>query len=349
YQSSYEYTEDGGYAMSTSFNGEGALTSAIHYVISEEETLLYLLEGHGEQELSSGFREFIEDANISMDNLNLLTEGGVPADCDCLVVNGPSVDVSRAEAEILGEYLEDGGRMLLMTACLEEELPNLAGVMKEYGVSQTKGMIVEGNRNYCIQSYANYLLPEVLNHEITEPLVSSGYLVLVPLAQGLKIDEEAAGETGTEISVLLQTSSDAYSKVSWANAETAEASAGDIVTEEGFPLGVAISRQQTEDGETDGGARDGQETRIVWCTSTYLGNDQMNESVSGANYDLLMNSLNWICQMEDSITIHAKSLSETYLTLTAAQTLRWSVVLVVLVPLAFIVAGIVMWRKRRKL
>lgn len=47
------YTSSG----STSFDGEGAITSAIDYVVNAEQPQIYILEGHGEAELSSSFSE----------------------------------------------------------------------------------------------------------------------------------------------------------------------------------------------------------------------------------------------------------------------------------------------------
>ena len=54
---SYGYT-------SASFDGEGAITSAIDYVVSDELPQLYLLEGHGEAELPQTFQEQLEKDNI---------------------------------------------------------------------------------------------------------------------------------------------------------------------------------------------------------------------------------------------------------------------------------------------
>ena len=48
----------------TSFDGEGAITSAIDYVVSEDLPQLYILEGHGEAELSEVFASQIEKENI---------------------------------------------------------------------------------------------------------------------------------------------------------------------------------------------------------------------------------------------------------------------------------------------
>ena len=52
------------YTYSTSFDGEGAITSAIDYVVNEEFPQLYVLEGHGEAELPATFSEQLEKENI---------------------------------------------------------------------------------------------------------------------------------------------------------------------------------------------------------------------------------------------------------------------------------------------
>lgn len=348
YESEYNYSDTEGYVQSTSFNGEGALTSAIQYVTSGEVITAYALEGHGESELDSGLGNAVEEANMMLNSLNLLTEGEIPSDCDYLIINGPTADLSSSEAKILRNYLKNGGLLLLMTDCTSESLPNLYDVMSDYGVKPVEGMVVEGNQNYFMQNYANYLVPEIETHDITEPIMSSGYYVLMPFAHGLSVDADAAANADTEVSVLLHTSDNAYVKQNWENADSADQSAEDLTAEEGFPLAVAISAsaeagdEANEDGESA-------ETRIVWYASTYLGYDQMNEAVSGANFDLLVNSMNWICDQEESITIHPKSLDQSYLTLTAAQSSRWTVVMVVLIPAALLIAGIIMWQRRRKL
>lgn len=347
YESEYSYSDTAGYTQSTAFNGEGALSSAIHFVTSGQVITTYALEGHGESELASGLGTAVEEAGMTVNSLRLLTKGDVPSDCRCLIINGPTADISSGEADILRSYLKNGGRLLLLTDCTSESLPNLYGAMEDYGVKPVEGMVVEGNSNYFMQNYANYLLPEIESHDITQPLVSSGYYVLTPFAHGLSVDEETASEAGAEVSVLLQTSTNAYVKQTWQESDTAEQSEEDIDTDEGFPLGVAITAERAEDGVS--ASVENAQTRIVWYASTYLGYDQMNEIVSGANYDLLVNSMNWICEQEESITIHPKSMDQSYLTLTAAQSSRWTAVMVVLIPAIFLIAGFVMWHRRRRL
>lgn len=74
------------YSYDNSFDGEGAITSAIDYVVSEEQPQLYVLEGHGEAELPEAFREQIEKENIELNTFSLLNEDSVPEEADCILI-----------------------------------------------------------------------------------------------------------------------------------------------------------------------------------------------------------------------------------------------------------------------
>ena len=97
------------YSYTTSFDGEGTITSAIDYVVSEELPQLYILEGHGEAELPSTFAEQIEKENIETNTFSLLTVDEVPEDADCVLIYSPASDISEDERDMLAEYVESGG------------------------------------------------------------------------------------------------------------------------------------------------------------------------------------------------------------------------------------------------
>ena len=68
----YEYGDDYFYTGNTevSFGGEGALTGAIDYVISETLPKMYMLTGHGEKSMSASFQSAVEKQNIEMSSLS---------------------------------------------------------------------------------------------------------------------------------------------------------------------------------------------------------------------------------------------------------------------------------------
>ena len=73
-----------------------------------------------------------------------------------------------------------------------------------------------------------------------------------------------------------------------------------------------------------------------------------NMRVAGANNDLFLNALDWMCQRESAISIRAKDLSTEYLTVPFSTASTWSVILVAVVPLAFLACGAVVTIRRRR-
>ncbi len=102
------------YSYETSFDGEGAITSAIDYVISEDHPQLYVTEGHGEAEMSEVFSEQIRKQNIEVTSFTLLKEDTVPKEADVVLIYAPTSDISREEKEMLSEYTKNGGKLMVL-------------------------------------------------------------------------------------------------------------------------------------------------------------------------------------------------------------------------------------------
>ena len=317
------------YTATTDFDGENALTNAIHYVSSDTIPTVYTLTGHGEAELSDTITTLIERDNLHTESLSLLSLEAVPEDTSAVVINAPTGDLSADEADMLIAYLEGGGRIVLMTDYIAAGgMENLLRVADYMGLTVGEGMIVEGDARSHLNRYPYYLLPSIGEHEITEPLVQGGYYILVPLAQPIVETEDSQAS----VSWLLTTTSSAYTKLA----------------------GLEMTTTQREDGDADGpfhvaAASERGEARMVWVTSSELLSDNVNAMVSGANSDLFMNSVEWMCDQEETISIRARSLDSEGLTLTGAQSSFWSVVMIGVIPGAVLLIGlvIVIRRKRR--
>ena len=169
--------------------------------------------------------------------MNLLTEENIPPDCAALLLYSPASDLSQEEIDKIEAHLAENGSLMLFTDCDAEDLPRLHAMMAKRGVEAVDGMVVEGDSSYFMSNYPNYLIPQLENHEITEPLISGNYYVLMPMTQGLKItaqtdetEQAEADETDASLSVtaLLSTTADAYSKIKGLQATDAEKEDGDI-------------------------------------------------------------------------------------------------------------------------
>lgn len=333
YESSIDY-----YSYSyqtTGFDGEGQITSAIAYVTSEDMPVLYTLEGHGELEVDSSLQDDIEKANIEMKTLNLLTEEKIPEDAGCILINAPTSDLSENEKDAILEYLENGGKAMILSDYTEKSMDNFDEILANYGVSRTEGLIFEGDTSHYAMQTPYYLVPVIDSADAVSETASSGYYVLAPYAQGIKKSEDVR-DTVT-INSLLTTSDSAYAK-SDLSGDTFEKTEDD---EEGpFDIGVSITESVDDD----------QTTQIVYYTTSYLMDNQVNQMVSGGNKKLILESLSWMCSSDESsvISIPSKSLEVSYLTLTAYDVSFWQICTIGFIPGFFLVAGFVIWFKRRK-
>ena len=132
------------YTYSTSFDGEGAITSAIDYVVTEDLPQLYALEGHGEDDLPTSFTDSIEKENIELNTISLLTVDEIPEEADALLIYSPKSDISEEEASMLSDYIENGGKLLVMAGPVKEgTLTNLNSLLEDYNISVKDGIVVE--------------------------------------------------------------------------------------------------------------------------------------------------------------------------------------------------------------
>ena len=333
YESSIDYNTY--QSTTTGFDGEGQIDSAISYVTSEDLPVLYTLDGHGEKELDSTLQEDIQKANIDIKSLNLITEEKVPDDAACLLINAPTSDISESEKDAIIDYLENGGKAMIFSDYTTEDLPNFDAVLENYGVQREAGIVFEGDNQHYAMQMPYYLVPTINSTDASSETVSGGYYVLVPYAQGIKKMDDVR-DTVT-INSILTTSDQAYSKTDL-NSDTLEKEDGDEAGP--FDLGVSITETLDDD----------KETQIVYYSTSNLMESQVNQMVSGGNEKLIIESLKWMTDTEDSATVSipSKSLSVSYLTLTDYDAAFWKICTIGLIPGFFLVVGFAVWMKRRK-
>lgn len=319
------------YSYNTSFDGEGAITSAIDYVVREELPKVYVLEGHGEAELPSSFQEQVEKENMEIENFSLLNVDSVPEEADCIVIYGPDSDISEEEKNMLADYVTQGGKLFVMAGPTEEgNLENLYGLLSDYGVEVCDGIVVEKDREHYLFQAPYVLLGDMASSEITDPLIDEKYYPIMPLSQGLVIGEETGKGTVTE---LLTTSDLAFAKKAGYDISTYEKEEGDI--DGPFALAVSV--------EGDNGGR------MVWFTSSVFLDDRYNAYSSGANSDLGMNALSYLVGESEAVAIRSKSLNYNYLTISESASSLLKMLMIGVFPLLYLGTGIAVILGRRRL
>ena len=315
------------YSYTTSFDGEGAITSAIDYVVSTQLPILYTLEGHGETALPDTFASQLEKENVQTESLSLLNVDEIPEDAAALMIHAPASDISGEEAKMLSEYVKSGGKLLILAGPVADgELTNLYGILSDYGVAAVQGIVSESDRSHYAFQAPYVLLPDLGDSDITAPLAEKNYMAIVPIAAGLQISGDSAVS-------LLNTTDSAYSKIAGYQQTTYEKEDGDI--DGPFSLGVDI--------------QDHSSGRIIFFTSSYLLDDMYNAYSSGANNDMVMNALSALMGDRQAMSIRSKSLNYNYLTISESAASTIKLVMIGLVPLCYLAMGVVTVLEKRRM
>ena len=120
------------------------------------------------------------------------------------------------------------------------------------------------------------------------------------------------------------------------------------------------SQIEKEEGDVDGpfdigvsiteSLADGKETQLVYYSTANIIDSQINQMVSGGNQQLVMESLKWLADTEESasVFIPSKSLQVASLSLTEYDASFWKIWVIGIIPGVFLVLGFVIWFKRRR-
>ena len=317
------------YSYTTSFDGEGAITSAIDYVTTEDLPQLYVLEGHGEAELPSTFSDQLEKENYEINTLSLLTVDEIPEEADCILIYAPSTDLSEEEVTMLEDYVANGGKLMVSAGPTENgTLTNLYSLLETYGVTTADGIVVDEDREHYAFGMPYVLMPDLASSDITDSLMEENYYVLMPISQGLTV----GSSNGATVTALMTTSDSAFSKVAGYSLTTYEKEEGDV----DGPFAVAVTIEDTSGGQ------------IVWFSSSNFLDDMYNAYSSGANVDLAMNSLSWLVGEREAIAIRSKSLNYNYLTISDSTSSVLKGLMIGVFPLAYLAIGIAVILTKRK-
>ncbi len=314
---------------------EADLTSAILKVTRDTVKTVCFVEGHGEKSLASQEGEGygavetgLKSENYQVKEVNLVAANQVPADCSVLVEAGPAKALFPQEAAMIAQYLEAGGKAMLLVD--PDTNPNLDEIFAAWNVAVGKDTVLD------VSGYGRLIgtgpgVPLVMSygaHPITKNFGRS--MTIFPLVRSVKSggNAQAAGQ----VSELLMTSPE-----SWAETDL---KSGKAKFDEGkdtkgpVSLGVAASKKIGE-----------KEARLVvigdsdFASNRYLGAQR--------NGDLFFNSINWLAQDEALISIRPKSPANRRVNLTRSQQNMFFWFSIVLLPGAVIAAGFFMWWKRR--
>ena len=334
YESEFDYST---YQQNvTGYDGEGMITSAIDYCISDNMPKIYMIAGHNEYSLDDGFLDAIEKENIVYETISLLEHEAVPEDAECVIIHAPETDFSEDDKNKIIEYLNKGGKAIVTTEYSGVELPNFEAILEEFGLAVQSGYTVESNTDYYYQ-IPTYLLPNIETATETSGLSDSYAYVFVPYAQGIAVPEEMENVTYTK---LLTGSDSSIVKTNVQTAQTYDKEEGDI----DGPICLGVKAVKTvEASETQAS-----EATLYVFSSAQMFTDNADSVVSGNNKVLFSNIMGTIANHEVSVSIPVKSYEVESLMATSADANIFMLISVIIIPFGLLIAGVVIWNQRRK-
>ena len=280
----------------TEFDGEGQLTGAVNYVTNETDHTIYQTTGHGEATLSTTITDLMEKNSYTLSEVNLL----------------------------MTTSLAGGGKvMILFGDTGSDDLPNLAGVLSEYGIEAADGYIADPTR--CYQGNYYYIFPELtVSGDLADDISSE--MVLLANAHGMNLTDP---ERDTITTTAFMSSSDQAYAVTEESQEQGSYTLGAVATE--------TLESEEEDSES----------RLTVISAGSLIDQSITDTFPQLeNTQIFMNAVTANFEGVQNLSIEAKSLGTEYNTMQHTGLISFLVIFGI--PAVILIGGFVVWFRRRR-
>jgi len=317
---------------------EEKLTNGLLKVTREGKRIVYVVQGHGEHELGNseraGFSEAkgaLEKSNYEVKPLVLAREGKVPADAAVVIIAGPRTDLLAPEMEALDAFLGRGGKVFVMIDSTFTGRVRGDGVVRflaKYGFDVGDNLIIELNPvGRLLGASADVPIIQAYEpHPITRDM--GGIMTTFPLSRS--VQPAKTPPAGTTVQPLAKTS-----QQSWGETNRAALQRGQINPDPEDPKGpLTVAAVASKD----------KARLVVYGTSEIAANQYLNFQ---GNRDFFLNTVSWLAEEEDQITVRPKDTKQTPIFLSAQQGRVVALLPLVVLPGLVLAGGIVALIRRR--
>ena len=332
---------------------------------------IYQIEGHDEAVTDttnfgsdSNLKDIVSKYNAEIESIKLVNRTEITTDeCAALLILGPEKDYTEDEAKIVINYLNNGGNAIIGLENLTSQgvdKPNFNSILKEFGINVQSGVVAENNTSYYSTQYGPWF---AFADGITGYASGLSSYVFAPYASGLKQVKDS--DDSITYTALASTSSDSVLKTNASKATTYKKESGDV----DGPFDIVVSVEKTvtttksnddsnKSSDTSNSSEENSDSADETTTNTasllvfgsvYSLSDTMDNSVSQSNTQIVNNALkDYIDTEVETVSVPAKSLSSEQLTVTESGSRLFGILISVVIPVIILLAGIVVWVRRRK-
>lgn len=317
---------------------EEKLTNSLVKLTREGKRVVYVVQGHGERDLANSDRPGFSEAKTAMERANyevkplvLARQDKIPDDAAVVILPGPRTELLAPELAALEAYVAKNGKVLVMLdpgIVGNVQVDGLTRMLATYGLEIGNNLVVELNpigRLFGIGPEVP-IIQHYESHPITRDL--AGISTLFPVSR--TVEAAKTPPAGTVVTALARTSPE-----SWAETDRESLRRGQVKADPQDPKGpVTVAAVATRD----------KARVVVYGTSDLASNQYLNLQ---GNRDFFLNTVSWLAEQEDLISIRPKESKPSPVFLSAQQAQVVFVVPVLVLPGLVLVAGVVTFVRRR--
>lgn len=325
---------------------EEAITNAIMEVTIDEKPHIYVLSGKNyaqpESSLSIIANKIIDEAN-EIDLLDILTEGSVPDDCDCLIITTLKQDLADLERDKILEYINKGGKLLILTSqnILDIDTPNFDKILEQYGITLGYGTIIEQDTSKMLYN-TPYMIVTSASASFMSDIDMDLKLFLAYPGRIQFADETKLEELGVTYETIATTSTKSFVRT---NFNISSMSRTEQDSEEESSIVGAYATKKISDEKTS--------QLIIYSDETFastspiiIGYQSVYAVTLYNNEDIVLNSISHLTERDDTITIRKTGESETYTVTEQEDVIIRTIIFTT--PIIIIIIGIGVWIFRRR-
>ena len=330
---------------------EEAITNAIVEITLDEKPQIYILSGktyyQTDQALASVISTLEEESN-DVNYLDILSTGSVPEDCDCLIITTLSKDITELERDQILQYIQKGGKIMMLTSqnLLEIETPNFDEILQQYGITIGYGAIFEQDTSKMLQNAPEFVIADVnTSSTVMQGIDMKLQMCLTDAGKIEFADEDKLTELGVQYETIATTGETAFVRTNFdINSYSRTEQDG---PEEEMIVGALATKTISEEDNI-------QSKLIIYSNEICASNLQVpvsNQYYMYAvdlynNEDVILNSISYLTERTDTITIRKTSEEEIYTVTDQEDAIIKAIIFIM--PVIIIVIGLVVWQIRRR-
>ena len=311
---------------------EQAVVTAILNVTADDKVVVDMIKGNNEQDYSA-IKTMLENNAYEVNEISFVTQD-IDDDAEFIMLYAPSVDLDESAVDKISDWLDnDGkyGRTLIYVPCDEKvDTPNIDALLEQWGMQVDDGYVFETNTDYLISGSTPYAFITDYSDYYKDNLKNSKIPVVVSYSHDIIIKD-------SEMAHSLLTTSDKAGVQPYDYDENWNYQ--DAIT--GEPINIAAEGVKTNNDEKS--------SRVVVFGSYTMFTQNVMSYNSYNTSAYFMNVVNTIADKDDNgITIESKSLASAELGVTDVTTQSVMIaIFVVILPAAILIAGLIVWLRRR--